>query len=60
MKGYRGPGYEDPKLDYQINMDFTPHTVLLSLSIEKEKQDFWKQMDNYNFLISNNMSFIKD
>jgi hypothetical protein len=42
-------------------MDFTPpHNVLLSVNTEKEKQDLQKQIDNYNLLISNNMSFIKD
>jgi hypothetical protein len=41
-------------------MDFTHHTVLLSVSTEKEKQDLQKQIDNYNLLISNNMSFIKN
>jgi hypothetical protein len=48
FKEYRGPGYEDAKLDYQINMNLTPHTVQLSISIEKEKQDLQKQIDNYN------------
>jgi peptidoglycan hydrolase CwlO-like protein len=41
-------------------MDFTPKIVLLSVSIEKEKQELQKQIDNYNLLISENMSFIKD
>jgi hypothetical protein len=41
-------------------MNFTPHTVQLSVSIEQEKQDLQKQIDNYNLLISNDMSFIKD
>jgi hypothetical protein len=31
------PGYEDAKLDYQINMNITPNTVQFSMSIEKEK-----------------------
>jgi hypothetical protein len=48
FKENRNPGYEDTKLDYQTNMDFTPHTILLSVSIEKEKQDLQKQIDNYN------------
>jgi hypothetical protein len=41
-------------------MNFTPHTVQLSISIEKEKQDLQKEINNYNLLISDNMSFIKD
>jgi hypothetical protein len=60
MKDYRGPGYEDAKLDYQTNMNFTLHTVLLSINLEKEKQELQKQIDNYNLLISQNMSFIKE
>jgi hypothetical protein len=60
FKGNRNPGYEDAKLDYQTNINLTPHTVQLSISIEKEKQELQKQIDNYNLLISENMSFIKD
>jgi hypothetical protein len=60
FKTNKTPGYEDTKLDYQTNMNFTQNSVLLSVSIEKEKQDLQKQIDNYNLLISNNMSFIKD
>jgi ribosomal protein L18E len=41
-------------------MDFTSYTVLLLVSIEKENHDLQKQIDNYNLLISNNISFIKD
>jgi hypothetical protein len=33
----RNLGYEDTKIDYQTNINFTPKTVLLSVSIEKEK-----------------------
>jgi hypothetical protein len=36
FKEYRCAGYEDAKLDYQTNMNFTHHTVLLSISIEKK------------------------
>jgi hypothetical protein len=53
FKRNRNPGYEDSKLYYQANMNFTPHTVLLSISFEKEKQDLQKQIDNYNLLIAN-------
>jgi hypothetical protein len=60
FKENRNPGYEDAELDYQTNMNFTPHTVQLSISIEKEKQDPQKQIDNYNLLTADNMSFIKD
>jgi hypothetical protein len=60
FKTSKNPGYLDSKLDYQINMNFTPKAVLLSVTIEKEKQDLQKQIDNYNLLISNNISFIKD
>jgi hypothetical protein len=60
FKEYRGSGYEDPKLDYQTNMNFTPHTVPLSINLEQEKEELQKQIDNYNLLISQNMSFIKD
>jgi hypothetical protein len=60
FKEYRGSGYEDLKLDYQTNMNFTLHNVLLSVTIEEEKQELQKQIDNYNQLISQNMSFIKN
>jgi hypothetical protein len=55
FKSNRNPCYVDSKLDYQTNMNFTPHTVLLSGNIGKEKQDLQKQIDNYNLLISNNI-----
>jgi hypothetical protein len=54
------PDYENAKLDYQTNRGFTPHTILLSVNLEKEKQDLQNQIDNYNLLISDNMSFTKD
>jgi hypothetical protein len=60
FKTNRNPGYLDTKIIYQTNMSFTPKIVLLSVSIEKEKQDLEKQIDNYNLLISNDMLFIKD
>jgi hypothetical protein len=60
FKENRNPGYEDSKLDYQTNMNLTPHTVQLSISIEKEKQELQNQIDYYNLLISENTSFIKD
>jgi hypothetical protein len=41
-------------------MNFTPHTVLLSINLQQEKEELQKQIDNYNLLISQNMSFIKD
>jgi hypothetical protein len=47
-------------LDYQTNINLTAHTVQLSISIEKEKQELQKQIDSYNLLISCDMSFIKD
>jgi hypothetical protein len=31
-------------------MNFTPHTVLLSINLEQEKEELQKQIDNYNKL----------
>jgi hypothetical protein len=42
FKNNRNPGYEDTKLDHQTNLNLTPHTVLLSINIEKEKQELQK------------------
>jgi hypothetical protein len=39
FKDNRVHGYEDAKLDYQTDMNLTPHTVQLSINIEKEKQE---------------------
>jgi hypothetical protein len=41
-------------------MKYTPKSDLLSLSAEKEKQDFLKQIGDFNKLISKNISFIKN
>jgi hypothetical protein len=41
-------GYVDDKLDQQFNMKFTPKTVVLSLNIEKDKQDLQNQIDDFN------------
>jgi hypothetical protein len=39
---------------------YTPKSVLLSLNIKKENQDLQKQIDNFNILISKNISLIKN
>jgi hypothetical protein len=49
------PGYVDDKIDYQTDMTYIYKSVLLLLSIEKEKQDLQKQIDNFNILISKDM-----
>jgi hypothetical protein len=53
-------GYVNDNIDYQTDMKYTPKTVLLSLTGEKEKQDLLKQIDNYSMLISKNLSIIKN
>jgi hypothetical protein len=35
FKTNRSPGYVDEKLDKQMNVNFSPKTVILSLNIEK-------------------------
>jgi hypothetical protein len=55
FKENRSLGYVDTKIDYQTDMRFTSKSVLLSVSIEKEKQNLQKQIDNYNLLISNDI-----
>jgi peptidoglycan hydrolase CwlO-like protein len=47
FKEYSASGYVNPKIDYQI-------------SFEKEKHDLQKQIDDFNALISKDVSFIKD
>jgi hypothetical protein len=41
-------------------MKCIPKYIILSLSIEKEKQDLQKQIDNFNMLISKDMTLIKN
>jgi hypothetical protein len=60
FKTNKSPGYIDDKLDQQFNIKSTPKTVILSLNIEKDKQDLQKQIDDFNVLISKDLLFIKD
>jgi hypothetical protein len=56
FKDNRASSYEDARIDYQTDMNYTPKSVLLSVSIEKEKNDFQKQIDDFNVLISKDVS----
>jgi hypothetical protein len=56
----RNSGYEDLQLDLRTNLNFTPKTVLLSIGLEQEKEELQKQINNYNKLISENMTLIKN
>jgi hypothetical protein len=40
FKTNRNPGYEDAKLDFQTDMNFSPKTVILSVSIEQKNKIF--------------------
>jgi hypothetical protein len=60
FKEYSTSCYVNDKLDQQINMKFTPKTILLSISIEKEKHNLQKQIDDFNVLTSKDVLFIKN
>jgi hypothetical protein len=60
FKDNRNSDNVDEKIEYQTDMKSTPKFLLSSLSIEKEKQDLQKQIDNCSMLISKDLSIIKN
>jgi hypothetical protein len=55
FKVNRNPGCVDDKINCQTNMKYMSKYILLSLSIEKEKQDLQKKMETFNMLISKDL-----